>query len=581
MTKRVAHIMAMAAIVLLSALLAAYLAGLAVRQTLQEAGRQRLNLNVAAIRAEISRNSHLPLALALNPDVPAALGSMDLTRRHLLDRTLAQISAAAGGSILYVLNAAGLTIAASNWDTPGSFVGQDYSFRPYFTQAMRTGAGRFFGIGVTTNRDGYFVANAVADRVGVVVVKIEFDRLEAAWAHAGEHIMVEDENGVVFLATNSAWKHRTLRALSPDRLPSSRNSQQYAGAELLPLPRRMRADGTMQLGADDARFLDQVEALPDFGWTLHRLTPWAPVLEAQWVGALVGASVSALLTAIVLYARLRNQVLHAAQAEQARLEKGVQDRTRMLDQLNRDLRAAQDGLVRAERLVALGKMSAVLVHEINQPLTAMGFELGSLRILARRTAAPGMMEGLDALSRLAERLADMTGQLKIFARTEARTASTPTLHPVPVCMAVQQALAGLGAQLAVTGVRVELDCAEEADVLAESGQLQQVFGNVLRNALDAVSDGAAPWIGVCVTVALGVVRVQVADNGSGFSPGALDRAFEPFFTTKALGAGLGLGLSISYRIVDGFAGTMRVDNREAGGAEVFISLRRAERDRDE
>ena len=564
------------AAILLSASLAGHLAGYSATQALRHASRQRLDLNAAAVRAEIWRNSPLPLVLSLDHDVPAALQATDPAISQALNRKLEQISKAAGGSILYVLDPTGRTVAASNWNTPGSFVGQDYSFRAYFADAMRHGTGRFFGVGTTTNRDGYFLAQAVKAGAGVVVVKIEFDQLEAAWTRAGEHIMVEDANGVIFLATNPAWKHRALRPLAPDRLQELRRSQQYAGDSLLALPVSSRG-GALQIGEDRTYYLDQAEAMPDLGWTLHRLADMRPVQEAEWIGAVVGGSVSALLVAVVLYLRLRNQVLRTAQAEQARLEQGVADRTRELAQLNSDLRAAQDDLVRTGRLAALGEMSAVLVHEINQPLTAMGFELGSLRILARRADAPDMADGLDALSSLAERLAAMTLQLKTFART----GTAATLHPVPVRAAMRQAVSGMAAQLASARVIVELDCDGEAEVLAEGGQLQQVFGNLLRNALDATSGHVSPWIGVQVLGSQPNVLIRVADNGPGFQQSDLDRIFEPFFTTKPPGAGLGLGLSISYGIVGGFGGTMQACNRDTGGAEVMVVLRRAGRDGDD
>ena len=207
--------------------------------------RQYVQIALAAqtISDTIAQNTHFPLVLALDPDVQAVLGEpSDPDAIAVLNRKLETIEGSGSPAALYVMKPDGHTIAASNWNTEGSFVGQYYGFRAYFTQAIAGGKGAYFGIGVTTGRAGYFIARAVGgDRpTGVTVAKIEFDDLEAIWARAAEHIMVTDENDIIFLASRPDWKYRSHRWTKPPS-PESR------------APSNMRALKSNNCGSKSAR----------------------------------------------------------------------------------------------------------------------------------------------------------------------------------------------------------------------------------------------------------------------------------------------------------------------------------------
>ena len=109
-------------------------------------------------------------------------------------------------------------------------------------------------------------------------------------------------------------------------------------------------------------------------------------------------------------------------------------------------------------------------------------------------------------------------------------------------------------------------------------QLEQVILNLIRNALDAVTGSAHPSIRVTVRAAGDTVTISVADNGPGIPADRIDQIFDPFFTTKSVGKGLGLGLSISYGIVQDFGGHIHAANRPEGGAELTIALPRHARE---
>ena len=111
------------------------------------------------------------------------------------------------------MEAKGLTLAASNWQDEPTFVGRDFSFRPYFIEAMRGHAGRYYALGTTSRRRGYYFSYPVGDRdepMGVVVVKIDIDGFEKRWRGEGSELVVSDPDGVVFISTNASWRYHTL-----------------------------------------------------------------------------------------------------------------------------------------------------------------------------------------------------------------------------------------------------------------------------------------------------------------------------------------------------------------------------------
>ena len=115
-------------------------------------------------------------------------------RRRLRAR---DVATQAGVEVMYLMDTTGKTLAASNWDKQDSFVGRNFSFRPYFSEAMAGRLGRFFGLGTTSAKRGYFFAAAVRDReriVGVLVVKVDLDHTERLWGKTPEQLLLTDSN---------------------------------------------------------------------------------------------------------------------------------------------------------------------------------------------------------------------------------------------------------------------------------------------------------------------------------------------------------------------------------------------------
>src|SRR3546814_723331 len=137
------------------------------------------------LESELQKFRLLPRVLTEFPDVRAALADRSAAASRRLDVELEQLAERTDAAVIYVLDREGTTIAASNWREPTSFVGQNYRFRPYYRGAMERGAAELFALGTVSGRPGLYLARKVAPEgvaLGVIVVKIEFDRLEAKWA---------------------------------------------------------------------------------------------------------------------------------------------------------------------------------------------------------------------------------------------------------------------------------------------------------------------------------------------------------------------------------------------------------------
>jgi histidine kinase len=208
----------------------------ALRQLSVQAADQ-LQLRALALQRFIDRYKVLPTVLALDPELRQALeASPGRVDSVALNRKLEQANGLTHVSTLTLIDRRGVALAASNWRDPSSNVGLDYAFRPYFQLAMAHDHGSFYGIGVSTNVAGYFIAEAVHDtrgqRIGVVVVKITLDTFEHEWADSGDTILLSDVHGIVFLSNREAWLYRPLRPLPPAVAQLLHATRQYGDQPL-------------------------------------------------------------------------------------------------------------------------------------------------------------------------------------------------------------------------------------------------------------------------------------------------------------------------------------------------------------
>ncbi|MGH8506902.1 MAG: PAS-domain containing protein, partial [Stenotrophobium sp.] len=341
----------------------------ALAQNVAQANEQ-LGLYADSLRRYVDRYRTLPAVLALDPELRAALsGRLDKTTQARLNRRLEEVNGITQSSTLTLIDRSGLSVAASNWHLPGSNVGYQYAFRPYFQEAVTNGHGSFYGVGATTGVPGYFISEAVhgvgGAVLGVVVIKLDLRELEAQWADSRNLIFLSDAHGVVFLANRAAWRYRELHTLSADDAKQIARTRQYGDLPLQPLAPQQRlpdsansandADATRLrfIGPEGHRYdvLWQHLPLPGERWTLHLLQDTGPALVA---GRIAGGGVwlGLLLLAMFVQSRLRLSSLRRRSREEIE---------QMVKQHAAALRTAQDGVVEAARRSALGQ-SASLEH---------------------------------------------------------------------------------------------------------------------------------------------------------------------------------------------------------------------------
>ncbi|MFZ2950861.1 MAG: ATP-binding protein [Desulfuromonadaceae bacterium] len=226
-----------------------------------------------------------------------------------------------------------------------------------------------------------------------------------------------------------------------------------------------------------------------------------------------------------------------------------------------NIRRMEVALKKADRLAALGELSARMAHEIRNPLAAL---CGSVQLLS---SAADIQEHdarlLAIVTREAERLDVLISEFLMYARPAAPYLERITLHPY-----IEEEFIFLAHDPRFTNISLQNLIPRSSEVRADPNQLRQVIINLLQNAAEAMPDGGIIRIESSLTSAAAII--SITDNGAGIGEDAAQHIFEPFWTTKP--AGTGLGLSISYRIVEAHGGSLTVESPPAGGCRFVITL---------
>lgn len=527
------------------------------------AAGQAARTHVALLSSELQKFRLLPVVLAEYPDAAATLGDKSDAARDRLDRTLEQLAQRTDAAAIYVVDASGTTRAASNWNTPASFVGQNYGFRPYFRDAMARGISEFFALGTVSGRPGLYLARRI-DRdgraLGVVVVKVEFDGVEAAWARTPGSSFVVDAHGVVLVTSVPSWRFRAIQPIDAATLAALRQTLQFGSKPPAPAP--LSLDGPGAVVGDKTRYRVAVEPASLAGGRLFHLSPLDPPLAAARSQALIVGLGLLLVGAVVAGLVIRSAETRRLQAEaHAALEDEVKRRTAELSDANarllvesderaeadRRYREAREELAQANRLASIGQITAGVAHEINQPVAAIRTFAESGATLIDRDAPGQARDNLTRIVELTARIGTITGELRAFARRRAGAGGAATLGSVldGVMLLLGERARGV--------VRVEIaDPLLATPLIGDRTRLEQVVINLVQNAIEAVEGQRAGRVGITATRTGEAIALSVADNGPGLDPAIAATLFTPFSSGKP--EGLGLGLAIARDIAREFGG---------------------------
>ena len=546
------------------------------QDSLQEAFRYR-----QLVANELNRYLPVPALIAEHPLLADALKEPDNAVTLLrANEQMQRMATIVGGSDIYLMDLTGMTIAANNFGQPNTFVGNNYAFRPYFSEAVATGGSvAYFALGNISSERGLYFTNPVRDQrgnmLGVVAIKVLVHELESQW-HRPEtrqqaEMVVLDGDGISFLSSRTDWLYRDFRP-TDNAEENARVRQRYPERELKPVD--FVEQGKPWVLADESArirlresdkagtYLTVETGLPRLDWSLLVLTDTRPILWTR-IGFMAGGLalfLACFLTWLYLRERYRRERELALRGEQ--LERRVAQRTA-------DLRETQQELIQAAKLAVLGQMSAGLNHEINQPLTAIQAYARNSRKFLERGATDMVDANLGEIVGLCDKMAELIRQFKVFARKSEGPPSVVDLR-----LPVDAALKIIRAQNASEGINIRWQRPDNPVMChGDLIRVEQVMVNLLANAVQAVEGCEQPQIDILVADEDDDWRCVVKDNGHGL-PGNSEQVFEPFFTTRSVKQGLGLGLSISRQIVEALGGSLTGQNRVDGpGAEFVLTLK--------
>ncbi|NIY73133.1 sensor histidine kinase [Marivivens donghaensis] len=417
--------------------------------------------------------------------------------------------------------------------------------------------------------------------IGAVSVTVDIEMIEASWRGDRPAVFFTDDQSVVFVSNRSELVFRSqsgdiLSAISTDEYRAGDigpffkyATRQIAGHEVWDI------DGGRYLPAEALHITLQ---LPTVGLVGEALVDISPARQIAGLQAAAAAALVLAFGAMLYLATLRRLTLAEANRK---LEGRVLERTAELEAVATDLRheveerkaaearlkKAQDNLVQAGKLSALGQMSAGISHELNQPLMAIRSFAENAEMFLERGKPERAAQNLDRISELARRMGRIIKNLRAFARQE-----NEPLADVDLGSAIEATLEMAAAKAHHERAQITwrgLD--RPIKVRAGEVRLQQVLLNLISNAIDAQEGQEAKQVEIHVVHASRVV-VSIRDHGPGIDEP--EKIFDPFYSTKKVGAaeGMGLGLSISYGLVQSFGGAIRGRNHPDGGAVFTIEL---------
>lgn len=560
-------------LVLLPALLIAcwWLSYSIARDRAYDEADERLNLYASSFEGALDKYAYLPFMLSRQPEVRELLrGDGDLQNVHAL---LEEITQTSGADKVYLLDALGLTLASSNHREPGSFVGMRYAFRPYYRDALALGRGELFSVGVTTGEPGYFLSERVEDDdgalLGVAVVKVDLEPLQADWRLAAEHLLVNDANTVVVLSSHPEWKYRSLNPLTVAQRIWISESQQFNGVHINPLGSWERGAYRVDTGhaATDASYLLRGYDLPRLQWQIQYLIPKRQLLITAWLATAAAFILHILLLTSGLWLTERRRRARAVIASERALRQANDNLEVQVRQRTAELQTTQKELIQAGKLAALGTLAAGIAHELNQPITAIRTYAATGKKLLQRGKPEAANDTLDKVVTLTQRMGHITSQMKVFVRQEPVSGGS-----VDWAARIDFVLDMLEERINRQGATIIKKCMPQAQVIGDDPRIEQILLNLLSNALDAVAGVPEPRIDITLQAERSGWALTVSDNGSGLDEAQLEHLFDPFYSTKDVGQGMGLGLFICYGLIQDLGGSIRAGQAAAGGARFDVWL---------
>ena len=536
-------------------------------EELERRGQSDLSLATDSLTQTLASYRQLAVSLAGDPRIEA-----EDTSRDALVAELLRVADLSGAFDLVLLGQGGDVLASASGTE-----GFEWTRHSLVTQAFQGTVGRDLLVTPELGRRIFLYAVPVFSEAGpvlrVLTVLIDLERVETDFRGSNPAVLMSNAAGRVYFSNRSELVLSSRAALlgETERGPVSWLARTWAEVTLW----RVSAGRYLPRWA-----LHIPRDLPVIGLQAEALVDAAPAFRTAGLQAAV-ALIGCLLFGLVI-TFIASQRKALARANEV-LEGRVAERTRELSDANTALRAevverteaeralkrTQDALIQSGKLSALGKMSAGISHELNQPLMAIRSFSENAETFLKRGEPDKAAANLGRIGALSHRMGRIIRNLRAFARQEGET-----MGAVDLVTAVDAAIDLAETRLREENVTLVRDIPDVPIwVLGGEVRLQQVVLNLITNAVDAMA--GLPERRIDIEVRQGErVRLSVSDTGPGLSEP--DKVFEPFYSTKSIGEaeGVGLGLSISYGLVQSFGGDIQGRNAKTGGAVFEVELMR-------
>ncbi|MFK7853255.1 MAG: ATP-binding protein [Granulosicoccus sp.] len=536
--------------------------------------------HVVQFDRQIEQLSFIPKLLSGDTNIVNAIRLTTPEHVQLANLRLQKAQIDSGLDFAFLMNMEGITVASSNWGNAVSFVGKDYSFRPYFKNAARGMSSTYFAVGATTGVPGYFIAEPVSVNsivMGVVVAKMALSAPVETWRGLDFETAILDEYGVAILASSNELLYRATRPLLASEIDELNNERRY--------PTDMLENSSISKTSEKYR-----------KYSAHlQSEPWQYItLVAKHTYHLRAAYISAIsfafaCIALLLFRTYRQQrhMVASEQRHSRELEGQVKRRTAELEK-------AQDALIAESNYAILGKMSAAINHEINQPLASLRLNLASLRKLVENPS--GNVKDIEEIVVESDRTTKRIGLVIASLRNYTRK-NRMRVESINVMNLIEEVASSIRIERPTMSKHLTLSGSLNKILIdGDRVLLQQALFNLLYNAIDSVIQNEHPIITLSLIDPMPgpeilksydqeytlerikntdpskcYVGISVKDNGDGVPLEILPSLFEPFSTNKDHQGGLGLGLTIANQIAESHKG-MLIYSRVTNGSRFTLLL---------
>ena len=288
-----------------------FMMGLSRQSAIEEIHRENtaiVNTQANELKSELQKYLLVPFILSENPDVIQTLNSREPKTVEQLNIKLEKLALQTGASYIFVFDTTGTTIASSNYNSPNSFIGESYKFRPYFRQAMDMGSAEYFAKGETTGKAGLFLAGRISDNdepLGGIVIKVEFSQIAQRWNDQNATSLVTDKNTIILFSNDKSLNYKTLDPLTDEQRTQIIADKQFRD-EPLSTSGIDIADNLLARDQTGQRLLVDVVSIPELNWNLFRIIPLKPAVASANIRAqLIIVLVGVFLSGIALFIRRR------------------------------------------------------------------------------------------------------------------------------------------------------------------------------------------------------------------------------------------------------------------------------------